>query len=211
MSKLKEWLVSVVEKWYWKVKRSSFSVNKNQRPWFVFFGDVTERSCAEIVRWILACNEDHPEFKTLHLFINSAGGQPESAMAVVHAMKSSKIPVHTVGVGQVCSAALLILMGGAWRSVSKRTMLLSHQIHSTFRGKYHDIRETARYLTELHTSQVDYYKTCTQLPSEEIRKTLLGPTDCWMTSEKALWFNLIDEVYEEEFIPVQRVISREKV
>src|SRR5438270_13470851 len=65
------------------------------------FNDDTAKS---IVTWILEANfAVKNEFDHLTLIINSPGGNVNSAFAIIDAMRGSKIPVHTVGLGMIGS------------------------------------------------------------------------------------------------------------
>jgi len=75
---------------------------------YVFMGAVNDENIAPIVEWIL-----HENFvvkkkrKELLLMICSEGGDMGAAFALIDVMRSSIIPVKTVGLGMIASAGLL--------------------------------------------------------------------------------------------------------
>ena len=80
---------------------------------YVFMGEVAEDTIKPIIEWILV--ENHvvkKKKKELLLMICSDGGSMENAFALIDVMKSSSIPVKTVGLGSIASSGLLIFLAG---------------------------------------------------------------------------------------------------
>jgi ATP-dependent protease ClpP protease subunit len=50
--------------------------------------------------------------KELLLMICSEGGDTAAAFALIDVMKSSRIPIKTIGLGMIASAGLLIFLAG---------------------------------------------------------------------------------------------------
>lgn len=61
------------------------------------------------------------------VWISSPGGDVTSEFAVHDAIRSSKVPVTTVGIGEVASAAGLILACGHRRFVTESTVFMAHE------------------------------------------------------------------------------------
>jgi len=104
----------------------------DKRGIYLFFGEVNTDSCNNLVRFILEKNStvySNKELKCIQIFINSPGGSLDSAFSVCDIISGSRLPVYTVGVGQVASAALVIFMTGVKgkRILTPNTSILSHQ------------------------------------------------------------------------------------
>ena len=91
--------------------------------------DFNETVSKEVVTWILESNLQINKPKELTLIITSYGGLVTSAFSIIDVMRSSKIPVHTVGLGIVSSCGLLTFMAGqkGKRILTENTSILSHQ------------------------------------------------------------------------------------
>ena len=72
-------------------------------------GDIEEDNIADTIRWIIYENLKPEPNKVLTLMINSNGGDLTSAIALIDVMKNSNVPIRTIGVGAVISAAFLSL------------------------------------------------------------------------------------------------------
>ena len=75
-------------------------------------GEITLNSCKSAIEFILLHNQQVCRPKHITLVICSAGGSAEAAFALIDIMKHSEIPVHTVGLGQIASAGLMIFIAG---------------------------------------------------------------------------------------------------
>jgi ATP-dependent Clp protease protease subunit len=66
------------------------------------------------------------------VMINSEGGSVPDMFAIYDAMRACPNEIVTVGVGEVCSAAALLLVSGDKRLVSKNCWFMAHQVHGGY-------------------------------------------------------------------------------
>ena len=166
---------------------------------FVFMGEVDNEHIQPIVEWIL-----HENFvvkkrkKELLLMICSEGGDMSTAFALIDVMRSSLIPIKTVGLGQIGSAGLLIFLAGTRgrRFLTPNTSILSHQFSWGSDGKVHELFATMKEFELTQRRMVEHYKTCTGLDESEIRTALLPPHDVWLSAQEALALNICDAISE---------------
>lgn len=166
---------------------------------FVFMGEVDNEHIQPIVEWIL-----HENFvvkkrkKELLLMICSEGGDMSTAFALIDVMRSSLIPVKTVGLGQIGSAGLLIFLAGTRgrRFLTPNTSILSHQFSWGSDGKVHELFATMKEFELTQKRMVEHYKLCTGLDESEIRTALLPPHDVWLSAQEALALNICDAISE---------------
>jgi ATP-dependent Clp protease protease subunit len=164
---------------------------------YVFMGEVDDENIKPVIEWILHENfVSKKKRKELLLMICSEGGDMSSAFALIDVMRSSHIPVKTVGLGQIASAGLLIFIAGTKgrRILTPNTSILSHQFSWGSDGKAHELFATIKEFDLTQKRMVSLYKECTGLDEEEIRKTLLPPHDVWLTAEEAIGFNICDHI-----------------
>ena len=121
---------------------------------------------------------------------------PISAFALIDIMQGSKIPIHTLGLGQISSAGLLIFMAGTkgFRTLTPNTSILSHQFSWGSDGKAHELFATMKEFTLTQKRMIDHYKRTTQLSEEEIKTVLLPAHDVWLSAEEALALNICDSI-----------------
>ena len=93
---------------------------------------------AQIMEYNMMEEELQPDAITI--IINSPGGSVHSAFHLIDIMKTSDIPIHTVGQGLVASCGILTLMAGdkGHRRVTHNTSVMSHQYSWGSSGKEHE-------------------------------------------------------------------------
>jgi ATP-dependent Clp protease protease subunit len=62
------------------------------------------------------------------IMINSQGGSVSDMFAIYDAMRACNNEIVTVGIGEVCSAAGLLLVAGDKRLASKNCLFMAHQV-----------------------------------------------------------------------------------
>lgn len=164
---------------------------------YVLMGEVDDENIKPVIEWILHENfVTKKKRKELLLMICSEGGDMSAAFALIDVMRSSNIPVKTVGLGQIASAGLLIFIAGTKgrRILTPNTSILSHQFSWGSDGKAHELFATIKEFDLTQKRMIAHYQDCTGLDEEEIRKTLLPPHDVWLTAEEAIGFNICDHI-----------------
>lgn len=163
---------------------------------FHFHKSVDNNSVSDAIAFILEKNINPGDDRHLTLLVSSWGGSVYAAFALTDIMEGSKLPVHTVGLGMIASAGLLIFMSGAkgHRILTPNTEILSHQYTGVEYGKEHELI-ASRKGNELTSSRiVQHYIKHTGLSEKEIRKHLLPPEDIWLSAKEAKKFGLCDKI-----------------
>ena len=156
---------------------------------YVFMDDVTNESMKPIIEWILVENHvTKKKKKELLLMICSDGGSISDAFALIDVMRASSIPIKTVGLGSIASCGLLIFMAGTkgHRILTPSTSILSHQYSWGSDGKAHELFSITKEFNLTQARMLEHYRECTGLTEEEIKVTLLPPSDVWLTADEAL-------------------------
>ena len=166
---------------------------------FVLMGPIDTDTVKPAIEWIL-----HENFvstrrrKELILSICSEGGDMSSAFALIDVMRSSKLSIKTVGLGQIASAGLLIFLAGTpgRRVLTPNTSILSHQFSWGSDGKAHELFATIREFELTQKRMIQHYKNCTGLTDAVIKSKLLPPHDVWLDAQEALKLNICDLISE---------------
>ena len=171
----------------------------NAQGMYVLMDDIESDSVRPVIEWILHENYVRKRrHKELLLMLCSGGGDLGSAFALIDVMRSSKIPIKTVGLGAVSSSGLLIFMAGAQgrRVLTPNTSILSHQFSWGTDGKMHELFATLKEFELTQTRMIEHYRRCTQLDDATIRQILLPPQDVWLSAQEALQYRICDHVAE---------------
>lgn len=164
---------------------------------YVFMDDVNSETIKPVVEWILVENHvTKKRKKELLLMICSDGGSISDAFALIDVMRASSIPVKTVGLGSIASCGLLIFMAGhrGHRILTPNTSILSHQYSWGSDGKAHELFSITKEFNLTQARMLEHYKECTGLSEEEIKVTLLPPSDVWLTADEALALGICDYI-----------------
>ena len=157
-------------------------------------GEIGEYNIEKAIKWIIYENTKPEEGKQLTLYINSGGGSVTDSLALIDIMRSSPIPIRTVGIGSICSAAFMIFACGekGQRIISKNTSIMCHQYSGGFYGKHHDIKAYVKEAELTSDRLVKILEEVTEMKPEKIVQTLLPPTDVWLTPDELIKYGVAD-------------------
>jgi ATP-dependent Clp protease protease subunit len=162
-------------------------------------GEIDEDTVKPVIEWILHENYVRKKkIKELLLTICSSGGNLGVGFALIDVMRSSKIPIKTVGLGTIASCGLLIFLSGSpgRRVLTPNTSIMSHQFSWGTEGKVHELFATVKEFELTQQRMVNLYKNCTGLDEETIKRVLLPPQDVYLSAQDALQYHICDHVAE---------------
>jgi ATP-dependent Clp protease protease subunit len=167
----------------------------------LLFTEIDADAAMDVVQWIITMNMVENPPKVLTLLINSEGGDLTAGMAIVEAITASKIPVKTVGIGQVQSAGLLIFMSGAkgMRTITPSCMAMTHHFNTGSEGSYSELKNLQKEYDRLDKLIIQHYVTHTGLDEKMIRKFLVTDHDIYLSPEQVVQYNLADQIGPLEF------------
>jgi len=157
-------------------------------------GEIGQFNTTPLIQWIISenCAKNKKEYLTL--YINSIGGDLYDAFAVIDMMKSSKIPIRTIGLGSLMSAAFMIFVSGerGGRTLAKNTSIMCHQFSTSYEGKEHDIKASERETRFVKQKMLDIIKNSTEMDERTIKRKLLPPSDVWLSAQECLELGVAD-------------------
>ena len=160
-------------------------------------GEIEEENIENAIKWIvyenLICGNSP---KTLTMYINSNGGDLNSAFALIDVMKQSKCPIRVIGLGSICSAAFMIFSSGTKgeRYIANNTSIMCHQYTGDLQGKYHDMKAYIHENELTNLRMISLLQECTDLEPRAIKTKLLPPSDVWFTAEELVELGVADQI-----------------
>lgn len=129
---------------------------------------------------------EHRDKSTIHLRINSPGGDVFAgrAMETLLAEHPAKIVTHIDG--YAASAASYVALAGADRIISPGGMVMIHKAWTLAWGNADDIRKTAALLDQIDTTLVSTYQAKTGQTEAQIRDWLTAET--WFDANEAVQY-----------------------
>lgn len=162
---------------------------------YLLSDEINSETCAGVIEFILLENL-RKRYNKLTLIINSPGGEVDSGFAVIDAIRGSKIPVCTTGIGIIASMGLAIFIAGeeGCRILTPNTLIMSHQYSNFMNGKHHELISARKGQDILFDMFVNHYKKYTKLTKNDIEKQLLSASDVWFTAKEAKKMGICDIV-----------------
>jgi ATP-dependent Clp protease protease subunit len=164
------------------------------RERIVFLGTALDESVANLIIAQLLHLEGEDPDRPINLYINSPGGDVTALFAVYDAMQFLGPPVHTVCVGQACSAAAVLLAAGeeGHRSALPNARILIHQPHGGAQGQSVDMEIAVREMVTMRERMVDILTERTGQPRSRIEADI--DRDYIVRGEDAVAYGLVDEI-----------------
>lgn len=158
------------------------------------FGDINDYSASQVVRGILISNKEKPE-EPVKIFINSGGGSVSSLFAIYDAIWNlSTTPVHTIALGNVCSAAGVLLVSGHKRFAGPSSWFFFHQMITSFEG---DIKSlgihgdlSKRWMNRLE----EILGSHTNKPKSFWTGVGKNQSELWLNAKQMKSYGIVDEI-----------------
>lgn len=167
-----------------------------------FYADIASITCAELNRLLreLDVRMQHakitmndPEFEpTIHLRINSYGGEIFAGLSTVDVIRSLRTKVYTYVEGAAASAATLISIAGKKRFIGKNSFMLLHQLSSVCAGTFERLEDEHENNKRIMNSMKSLYKEYTKIPMKELDQIL--KRDIWFDSNTCLKYGIVDAI-----------------
>lgn len=165
----------------------------------MLFGDVDVNSIAAASNFILKANKLLPRNQPLTLYINSLGGSCYDGFALIDLMDASRIPINTVGLGNIVSMGVLIMSAGAKgkRVMTRNTQVMAHQFYGGVEGKFHELFEAHKAELYLKHQFTHHFLRHTTMTEKQINEIMFGPSDRWLTPTECKKFGIVDHIVDE--------------
>jgi ATP-dependent protease ClpP protease subunit len=167
-----------------------------------FYADIAGITCAELNRILreLDVRMQHakitmndPDFDpTIHLRINSYGGEIFAGLSTVDVIRSLRTKVYTYVEGAAASAATLISISGKKRFIGKNSFMLLHQLSSVCAGTFERLEDEHENNKRIMNSMKSLYKEYTKIPMKELDQIL--KRDIWFDANTCLKYGIVDAI-----------------
>lgn len=157
-------------------------------------GEVNDQTANVIVAQLMFLEAEDPD-KDISFYINSPGGSVTAGMSIYDTMNFIKCDVSTICIGQACSMGSFLLSAGTKgkRYALPNSRVMIHQPLGGFRGQASDIEIHAKNILFMKRQLNEMLAKHSGRTIEEIERDT--DRDNFMTSQEALDYGLIDQVY----------------
>lgn len=179
------------------VRYYNTAVDEETREGYVtIFGDITSWPWfdGDVSSFRLATVLQQMDVDTIHVHINSYGGEVAEALAIMNTLLQHPAEVVTYVDGFACSAASVVLMAGTRRIAGKCSNILAHPASTYADGTASDLRKTADDLDTITEQSVTAYLSRISKSREELLD--LMAQDRFMTPQEALEWGFVTEIQD---------------
>lgn len=172
---------------YWK--------DRKNRTFYIDYEIEEDYSLVELAKIIIQMNieeKDIENHEPIRLFIHSYGGDIEQALFFCDLVKSSRIPIITIGMGVAMSAGFLIFLSGKKRYAFPHTSMLVHSGSAAFQGTAEQIEEAQRNYKKQIGQMKSYILANTNIDEKTFNKN--KSKDWYLSSDELIKFGIIDEI-----------------
>lgn len=136
-----------------------------------FYGEVSDSKVVELQHALDKINIKYPKVRAINLYLNSGGGDVDAGWTAYWAIKSSAIPVNTIGAGFVASMASIMYCAGSQRSAMQQNEFYLHAPASygiRGGGKPDVLKRMEKRLSKVSEKMSEIYAACTSLSQQQI-------------------------------------------
>ena len=160
----------------------------------VLHGEVNEHSISNVIVQLLhLANQNH---RPIHLVISTYGGSVDEMFSLYDTIKFLPCPVHTIALGKVMSAGVLLLASGVKgkRMIGRSARIMIHPISGGVLGNVFEAMNEMKEFERLQSLMVSALTAETKLKKEEIDKLMKAGHDFFLTPEQAVQMGIVDKI-----------------
>ena len=160
----------------------------------VLHGEVNEHSISNVIVQLLhLANQNH---RPIHLVISTYGVSVDEMFSLYDTIKFLPCPVHTIALGKVMSAGVLLLASGVKgkRMIGSSARIMIHPISGGVLGNVFEAMNEMKEFERLQSLMVSALMNETKMKKEEIDKLMKAGHDFFLTPEQAIQMGIVDKI-----------------
>jgi ATP-dependent Clp protease protease subunit len=160
----------------------------------VLHGDVNELLISNIIVQLLQlANQNH---KPIHMVISTYGGSVDEMFSLYDTIKFLPCPVHTVALGKVMSAGVLLLASGqkGMRMIGRSARIMMHPISGGMYGNVFENINESKEFKRLQDLMVNALQRETKMTKLDIEKIMTSGHDFYLTPDDAIKMGIVDKI-----------------
>jgi ATP-dependent Clp protease protease subunit len=166
------------------------------------FTDVVEEKVAELSHALLYLSElnkledSQKAQRPIEFYISTYGGAADDMFALYDIMRHVQLTteIHTIGMGKVMSAGVLLLAAGTkgQRKIGKYCRVMIHSAIAGSHGSLPNLMNEMEALQGLQESYIDALVSETNMTKSQIKKMLERKVNVYLSAEEAVKFGIAD-------------------
>lgn len=160
----------------------------------VLHGDVNEHTISSVIAQLLHLANINQ--KPIHLVVSTYGGSVDEMFSLYDAIKFLPCQVHTIALGKVMSAGVLLLAAGekGKRLIGRSARIMMHPVSGGAYGNVFEVLNESKEHQRLHDMMVDALVRETSMDVAQIQKIMKSGHDFYITADEAIKMGIVDRI-----------------
>ena len=156
--------------------------------------DVNENTITNVQAQLLAYASQNR--RPIRLIISTYGGSVDEMFSLYDLIRFLPCPVHTVGLGKVQSAGVLLMAAGTKgrRLIGANSSIMMHPLSGGMQGNIFELAGTVKEAQRKQRLMIESLRTETKMTSAQIRKIMHAGHDFYVTPVDAVKFGIADQL-----------------
>ena len=166
------------------------------------FCDVHEEKVAEVIHAMLYLNEmnklekDSKERLPIEFYLSTYGGSADDMFALYDIMRTirQETEIHTLGLGEVMSAGVLLLAAGTkgHRRIAKNCRVMIHSVAAGNHGNLQDLTNELEAISDLQKMYTNCLVAETDMSESDIKDMLNRNVNVYLSATEAVKLGIAD-------------------
>ena len=169
------------------------------------YGEITEENTQELLGGLLhyhyskestAGEDGEAVVLPVDFYIATGGGNVAEMFAIYDVMRlvREETPIHTIGIGKVLSAGVLLLAAGTKgeRRIGKNCRLMLHRVLTGDSGSLHNIQASVKEAEIIEQMMFEALVEETSLTMKQVKKIVSRNLDVYFSAEEAVEMGIAD-------------------
>jgi len=158
-------------------------------------GDVNEHTISQIIAGILSL-VNHDRKSSITLIVSTYGGAADEMFSLYDIIKYIPCPVHTVGLGKIMSAGVLLLSAGTkgTRLIGANARVMIHPIAGGIGGNIFEVQNEAKEYERQQQLMESLLLKETKITRTELTTLMHTGHDNYITAQQAIKLGIVDKI-----------------
>lgn len=165
------------------------------------FCDVTEEKVAEVIHGLLYlehlyANSKPEKRKPIDFYVSTYGGSADDMFSLYDVMRNVRESneIHTVGMGKVMSAGVLILAAGTHgkRKIGANCRIMIHSVLGANHGSLPNMLNEMEAIEQLQEMYINCLASETKMSKSQIKKMLERKVNVYLSAQEAVELGIAD-------------------
>jgi|SRR6478609_8911288 len=160
----------------------------------VLHGDVNEHTISAVIAQLLHLANISRD--PIYMVVSTYGGSVDEMFSLYDTVKFLPCQVHTIALGKVMSAGVLLLAAGekGKRMIGKSARIMMHPVSGGAIGNVFEVMHETKEHRRLHDLMVNSLAAETNLKLEEIEDIMKAGHDYYITADEAIRMGIVDRI-----------------